>query len=199
MGQPIAAFCDLDTNDIPANQGQCVLSFPRHNANPFLTNIAGNAGLVSGAINTLGQNWVPATDANGDPVEAVGWSDPCNPPIVPQRACKQIPACTATLLTGCTSGRRHENIFDNNDCPGHMACPSTGPNTGKCVAAKTAYYCATHLDGDCEGSSNSLGAPQWLPPVDPVNWEHAPARQRQALPRATAVFGSPARSRSRPT
>jgi hypothetical protein len=94
-------------------------SFPRHNANPFLTNLAGSAALAS-------SSWSLVTDAKtNEPLAApAGWDDPCNP--------------AALANASCTKAA---------DCSGKMACSG-----GKCVAAKTPYYCATHIDSDCRGS-----------------------------------------------
>ncbi|HEY2509423.1 MAG TPA: hypothetical protein VGI39_01080, partial [Polyangiaceae bacterium] len=112
-----------DANGQPITDTYGGQPFPRHNANPFLTNFAGSAILVAGASATLQQTWT-AVKKSGAPVPAPGWDDPCNP--------------TSLAPASCAAA---------SDCPGTMAC-----SAGKCVAAKTAYYCATHVDSDCSGA-----------------------------------------------
>jgi hypothetical protein len=101
----------------------CNASFPRHNANPFLTNLAGSALLANAG-------WVTQTNAKGNRIPATvtangktqPWLDPCNPISAPPVSCAA-----------------------DTDCPGIMAC-----NAGSCVAAETAYFCATQPPGTCK-------------------------------------------------
>jgi hypothetical protein len=119
------ASCDIDPND--ANNGFCVYAFNRHNANPFLSNLAGAPALPA-------SKWAAATDKNGNLIPAPkGWADPCNPVSTPPATCAM-----------------------DSDCPGIMSCGATGtPTAGTCGPAKTAYYCATHIDGACAAGGDA--------------------------------------------
>jgi hypothetical protein len=134
FGPLTTAICDLTPAAQDANSGLCVYSFHRHNANPFITNLAG-----SGVVNTFPEiaalgavpYSAPTDPTTGNLIPApAGWVDPCNP--VPNPA----PACKA-----------------DTDCPGTLSCNTT---TSVCQPAKTAYFCATHFDSDCQnGGSNN--------------------------------------------
>ncbi len=150
-GAPIPK-CDLIPND--PNNGLCVYEYPRHNANPFLTNLAGSAILVNGD-QSIPKTWAnpsqPTTFANANgpanirvPLPTtpapINWFDPCNPvPATPQ-------ACQTDA-----------------DCPGLLACSTdtAGTGTGTCVPAYTAYFCATHskFDPNAAGCTGTWTAP----------------------------------------
>jgi hypothetical protein len=130
-----AYVCDTAAPATSTNAGVCVRAYARKNGNPFLTNMTGSIAIITGAVNTVGQTW----SAAGNPAP-LDWFDPCNP---------------TTGQTCATSA----------DCTGQLTCCPTADPSGctvnTCVPAKTAYYCATHIDGDCINAGSNL------PPLDP--------------------------------
>ncbi len=168
------AVCDTTAGD--ANFGQCVLAFSRHNANPFLSNLAGSPMISS-------QAYVPPSDANGNMIPApAGWQDPCNPVSNPPVACTADTDCPGTQTAGpptcttgdsgtadCSSGAPTCSDGSAAGCAsGFAVCIGGQPacalatfmscgKSGTCGPAKTAYYCATHLDADCDCKATDKG------------------------------------------
>ncbi|MGO8998918.1 MAG: hypothetical protein ACLQVI_36800 [Polyangiaceae bacterium] len=144
--------CNTNPAASDAYSGFCGYTYPKHNANPFLTNLAGSAILVNGNTSIPAVWQIPLipnpNTSDGLPLLRVpapaGWVDPCNPLV-------NLPA-TCNLDT---------------DCPGVMSCTAN-----KCVAAITPYFCATHASSDpnaagCTGGPG--GQASWFAPLNSDN------------------------------
>jgi len=131
-----------DTIAADPNVGLCVYEYPRHNANPFITNLAGSATLTNGdpSIAAVWKNTGAALVDQKKWPAGTTWVDPCNP----------LPATPVSCTT-------------NADCPGLLACGSKGT----CTQSATAYFCATHSLADplAAPCSIALAGGSWTAPL----------------------------------